>query len=1097
MDHEGSDAGRVVTIMSTDIDAVSGTGEMLHEAWGHGLELVIGMVLLARKPNDDERLKRWLIDAAVCSRVSRYVAQNVRSRTKAWNDATQARNSTLSSILGSMRSIKAMGLSKAISRHVSDLRDREIDSSKHVRRMRCAYNVSGEANALGLFAPVVTVVLFAVVAALRGERLDTNTAFTTIAVLALVTHPANMIMTIVPSVVGSLANIDRIQCFLLERPRDDCRKIRADGDEGVEVNVDDVTVKFKDKTTSNLEKVSLKLPQHSITICAGPTGCGKTTLAKVILGEVSPTQGTVASKHARIGYCDQRAWIPTGTIRDIICAFGETIDEKKYKNVLSICCLDYDLARLSDGDKTVVGSRGVNISGGQRQRLALARLVYSGASIAVLDDTFSALDGTTESQLIENLLGPQGWFRKAKITAFVITNSAQHFHYADQVVLLEHGQIAIQGDWRSLKSHMYEMPEFTLGDGDFANKGPLAWNRQPIATKQASEQASEQDICRSTGDMSLYSYYIRSVGLGNFSLLITGIVLYSLFNTFTTYWFKLWTESDGSSLVFYVVGYVLLAVMAWVATSSTMWCTFMLLAPRSGRQLHESLLKTTVAASLLYFSSTDVGIILNRFSQDISLVDRQLPSSLMALCTQIFKMIAQIVILMQVQRLLLIALPICFILVYLIQGIYLQTSRQLRVLELESHSALYSWFLESTEGILSIRAFDWTKASTKKNFENLEASIRPSYALLTLQCWLALVLNLIVGCISLGVILIATAWRSETSEANVGVSLNLILVANTTLVRLVQSFTELEVSLGAIARLREFETQTAREDKPSENYVPALSWPERGCLKAVNFSAGYQEDHHVLRDVNLHIEQGQKLVICGRTGSGKSTIILGLLRIIESLGTVELDEEALSTIPRQCIRSRAFITVPQEPFFLPDASLGFNLDPTCSASQGMLIEALKSVGIWDVLSHTCHGENVDLLSQPLSSLQALSVGELQLVSMARAIVRKKVLSQGLEYKDAVDADAASPKPILVLDEATSSLDPATEANIYEILEREFVDEGYTALIVAHRISVLGERMRRGQDKVAWVQDGTVVKVGDYEEIAQLVTLPALGDEEEI
>lgn len=211
-------------------------------------------------------------------------------------------------------------------------------------------------------------------AASRGERLDTKTAFTTVAILSLVTHPANMMMTIFPKFVGIMANVDRIQSFLLEPSRVDCRKI-IDGSQLTEtenytgIRLDDVTVKFKSNTAATLNDINLNLPKHSITACAGPTGCGKTTLAKTILGEVSPAQGIVMVSSRRIAYCDQRVWIPTGTIRDIICTFATKVNESLYQEALRICCLDYDLQRLPDGDRTVVGSQGVNLSGGQRQRI--------------------------------------------------------------------------------------------------------------------------------------------------------------------------------------------------------------------------------------------------------------------------------------------------------------------------------------------------------------------------------------------------------------------------------------------------------------------------------------------------------------------------------------------------------------------------------------------------------------------------------------------------------------------------------------------------------------------------------------------------------
>lgn len=218
--------------------------------------------------------------------------------------------------------------------------------------------------------------LFALIAALHHTRLDAKTAFTTIAILALVTHPANMIMTIVPRAVAAFANIERIQSYLLERSRVDQRKVsrgtsQAPETEGqpIAISLSDVTVLFDDSATPTLRGISMALPKGSATICSGPTGSGKSTLAKTILGEICPTAGEVKVSSVCIGYCDQKAWIPTGTVKEIVCAFEDKVDAQLYQDALRASCLDHDLERLPNGDATIIGSRGINLSGGQRQRL--------------------------------------------------------------------------------------------------------------------------------------------------------------------------------------------------------------------------------------------------------------------------------------------------------------------------------------------------------------------------------------------------------------------------------------------------------------------------------------------------------------------------------------------------------------------------------------------------------------------------------------------------------------------------------------------------------------------------------------------------------
>lgn len=227
--------------------------------------------------------------------------------------------------------------------------------------------------------------------------------------------------------------------------------------------------------------------------------------------------------------------------------------------------------------------------------------------------------------------------------------------------------------------------------------------------------------------------------------------------------------------------------------------------------------------------------------------------------------------------------------------------------------------------------------------------------------------------------------------------------------------------------------------------------------------------------------------------SGKSTMILGLLRLIESTGTISVDDEPFDHLERDGIRSRCFITVPQEPFFLPESTLSFNLDPDELASDNIICGALRSVGLWELLSNDGAITEPELLAKLLSSLRAMSVGQLQLLALARAIVKKSVASLKSEFRDVSIGDSP-PRPILVLDEATSSLDPTTEETIYDIIENEFVANGHTVIIIAHRISVLGRKLRAGHDKVAWLQDGRIMKVGDYEDIARFAVTPSPNTE---
>ncbi|KAK6448017.1 hypothetical protein FP744_10004267 [Trichoderma asperellum] len=1045
-----SDTGKVITIMSTDIDGAAEAGKMLHEAWAKFFELVIGVILLVREI-------KWLaplpfVIIIFCSQISRYVAQNIRSRQKGWSMATQRRISALSSILMSMKSVKALGVSDAMTKYVDNLRQDEIKSANSVRYMNAVYNAS--ANALGIFAPALTLVVFALVARLQGSQMDVSTAFTTVAILALVTEPANMIMTIVPKAFATSANFERIQAYLLEPSREDKRQVSSrlsdmpsTGVTEAAVDIDEVTIESPSSNKVLLQDIKLILRRGSTTACSGAVGSGKSILAKAILGEIAPSEGKITITFASIGFCDQQAWLPTGTVKQIICGFSTAIDDERYEAAIHACCLDHDLGTFPNGDSTIVGSRGINLSGGQRQRLALARLVYSLHDIVVLDDPFSALDGNTENAVVDNLLGPNGWFKKKNTTVFLVTNSAQHFHIADEILVLEKGRIISRGSWDELKTTLSNLSKFRFAQTD---KRPEAISRAAKSISQTSTEA-ENDLYRKTGDFSLYSYYLKSAGFRNVALLLGLTMVYSFSITYPQYWVKSWTEGSPSDSTYYMIGYVLLAVTAWTTTNG------MMLAP------------------LLFFSTTDVGVTINRFSQDISYVDRQLPATLMSMFVQSFKMTNQLAVIMIVQKGLALSLPVCIVAVYFVQRIYLRTSRQLRVLELENQATLYQWFLETVEGVVTIRSFGWSSAAEEKSLEALNWSLQPRYALMCVQRWLSLVLNLIVSGIAIGLIALAVKFKGTTTGGDIGAALNLIMVANTTLVKLVEYWASLEVSLGAIARLRNVELYTPREDLPEEDLVTYAGWPTKGEAYIADLDAGYSSHHQILHKVNLDIHEGQKLVICGRTGSGKSTILAALLHLIDCTGVIRVDGQDLLRTPRSIIRKRCFITISQEVFIIPQATLRFNLDPDFTVTDEILQTTLQKVGIWSLLSSGA-GASADVLNAEFSSLPVLSVGQQQLLAMARAIIRKHALA----VPDYPGNDA--PKPILLLDEATSSLDSMTEAAIYDVLESEFIQEGYTAIIVAHKLSVVAGRMRPEKDRVAWVEDGRIVKVGEYEEI---------------
>ncbi|KAF5686922.1 beta-glucan-transporting ATPase [Fusarium circinatum] len=776
-------------------------------------------------------------------------------------------------------------------------------------------------NALGIFSPILTFVIFVMYADIHGSTLDAETAFTTTALLGLVTHPANMIMTIVPRAIGSLAAFGRIQDYLVRPGRADGRRLfkpqTKDDESSPAIYLEGVNVQFQSSSRPVLENINLSINKGSITICAGAVGSGKTVLAQCILGEIPTSKGTISVSTKRIACCEQSPWLPSGTLKEAICGCGK-FEPDWYRHVVELCCLDQDISALPLGDNTVIGSRGLKLSGGQRQRLSLARAVYARCEIVLLDDSFSALDHNTERKVVSNLLGTQGHFRKIGATVILIANSTKHFDLADSIVILENGRVTYEGPSNKMREEAAHLRETHVKLAVAEANTNLVETNKTIQSQTLEVTEAIVDLGRSTGDFSLYGYYLRALHPRNFFILIGCTASYSFFVTFPQYWLQKWTESPGSQTTCYIGGYIILSLLAWAATNGSMWSTHMLIAPRSGAELHRRLLTT------------------------------------------IFR------------------------------------------------------FLESVEGVVSIRSFGWVKQAETNNMQCLDKSQQPAYILLCLQLWLNIVLDLVIAAMAVILITLAVFSEGSTTVGQIGMSLNIVLVANSTLLALVTSWANLEISLGAISRLKTLEGEIVAEEQLAPGAIIPESWPSRGAVQIRDLTVSYEEKHvPALKNINISIEPGQHLVICGRTGSGKSTLLLALLRLLNTQsGSIEVDGIALSLVSLSTIREQCFISVTQDPFLLAQASLRFNLD----------------------------AKLVDILDDPLSSLPHMSTGQTQLFALTRAILR-------VEH-----SSITRTKPILLLDEATSSVDGVTESIMRGIIKEVFTDNGHTVVEITHRLS---------------------------------------------
>ncbi|KAL7768469.1 hypothetical protein ACKLNR_002770 [Fusarium oxysporum f. sp. zingiberi] len=484
-----------------------------------------------------------------------------------------------------------------------------------------------------------------------------------------------------------------------------------------------------------------------------------------------------------------------------------------------------------------------------------------------------------------------------------------------------------------------------------------------------------------------------------------------------------------------------------------------------------------VALARAIYARCEIVLLDDSFSALDHKTERQVVSNLVGTQGhfQVFKLLVQATLLFSAQELLTATLPICVLVVYVVQRVYLRTSRQLRLLQLESQSAVYSSFLESIEGVVSIRSFGWVKQAENSNMACLDKSQKPAYILLCLQLWLNIVLDLVIAATAVILITLAVFLEGSTTAGQIGMSLNIVLVANSTLLALVTSWTNLEISLGAISRLKTLEADVEGEEQPSLGTIVPDTWPSRGAVEVRELTVIYDESHApALKDINLSVAPGQHLVVCGRTGSGKSTLLLALLRLLNTQsGSIEVDGINLSQVSLSAIREQCCITVTQDLFLLAQASLRFNLDPSESLPDIVIMKALERTGLGGHFDTNQQEKLVDILDEPLSSLPHMSTGQTQLFALTRAVLR-------VEYSSATRV-----KPILLLDEATSSVDGLTESVMRDVIKEIFTDNGHTVIEITHRLSGFEDIARGGDSrevKVVLLSHGGIQRQGRMEDM---------------
>ncbi|CAG8303457.1 unnamed protein product [Penicillium salamii] len=1013
----------------------------------------------------------------------------ISTRQKHWLGATEKRINLTTSILGSIRNVKVLGLTRTMSSMIEGLRMEELETSKKFRRLQSIRICM--VNSPIIVGQLVTFAAYAILSLVQGSGgLPVSKAITSLSLISLMITPLSYLLMAIPDTYASIGCLDRIQEFLMSPSRLDKRRLpQTISSHSIPTsNVSTIELSPLPKIASMANEVIISLrnvrfgwnplslpktpgitlnveysPTGTIIIVIGSVGCGKSTFLKGLAGETPVLEGELFMKYPEMAFCDETPWLSNASIREnIVREDPSAFDSEWYHIVISACALDLDLKKMVAGDKTSVGSKGSKLSGGQRQRIAIARAVYARKRIACFDDVFSGLDNATARHVFNNVFGQTGLLRRLGCTVFLVSHTIHHLSQADLVMILgENGQVLKQGSYAEIRDgtdnlvQIHGVQSLQPDHDEMENIDDLAVPSDDLADPTSPLIT---DGKRQTTDLAVYKYYFSVLGWARIAALILFLVSESGISGFRYVWINLWSSSSDNStasrLGYWLGLYGAFSVIQASSLALAVFWTWVFIVPAASKSLHSTVLHACMGAPLSFLSNIDTGVLVTRFSQDMRLVDMVLPRGFISTGFQIFDVIAQSAIAIASLPYLAAVLPFIIGVLVLIQRFYLRTSRQLRLLEIELKSPLYTHFIESLAGVTTIRAFSWTHATTCRMISMLDTAQRPYYLLLCIQRWLSLVLNLIVAGITVLLVGLSFALRTRVDAGLLGIALVLMLDLGIVLSELIQNWTLLETSLGAISRIKEFAEETPNEESNAiQSYDELSEWPPHGEIEFADASISWNvaETKPLLNGINLKISAGKKFGLCGRTGSGKSTLALSILRLNEiNSGQILIDGQDIALVFRPSIRER-ISCLSQEPFLFP-GTIRQNADPLNAASSMQIMDALKSVGVWD--SFASLGSPEDILDSVLDE-SVLSQGQKQLFCLARALLKRS--------------------KILILDEPTSSLDPETDAKVQKVIRESFHD--CTVIMVAHRIHSLLDF-----DQVAVLAGGQLLEVGHPQEL---------------
>ncbi|KAM3143255.1 hypothetical protein pb186bvf_004587 [Paramecium bursaria] len=1028
--------------------------------------------------------------------LGRMLITNQNKLMKDKDQRTKAANELFSNI----KFIKINALEEYFYDKLQILRKKEVSSLR--KRL---YSSAANIFTVWLTPQMVLTFTFGLYVYLGHDLVPSNT-FAIISLFQMLQQPMLQLPIAFNSLIETNIALLRIQKFLRtkELQRDCIQQSEYVHDESINIkqgnfqwpskqeekssNKQSNQVQDVEKQQLCLKEIDIKiLPRQFISII-GDVGSGKSSLLQCLLGEMlydDQNQPEICI-NGRIAYVSQKPWIQNSTLKENIL-FGNEFDQEKYDAVLRYSCLIDDLNILMQGDQTMIGEKGINLSGGQKARVSLARALYQDCDIYLFDDLISAVDIHVGKFIIQECLNK---FLKNK-TRILVTHQINFCKDSDIIYLMEDGKITERGSYDEMKqSPRFQQinDKFNIQDDD-KTPSPIKRKISRLNTIQRQIQSPSESTNDSTTNSIVISddvdklmlaedrakgtinkeilkeYFRYNGGVSSFIYVAFIMVVWIGCYLGSSLWIADWCVEDASvdknfsnEVYFWVYfslgfGQALFAFMrAWTIINQSI---------KSAETIHNQMVISLMyAPQCQFFERVPQGRIMNRLTKDLNTLDSEIYWNISWLYTKFSQLLSNSFLNVYASTYyILLPILIFFYLCLKIQRIFMCASRELYRLELISKSPILSYFTETLQGLTVIRAFQKEK-DFQYNFSlKMDVNRKIFFQQVAANAWFIQVLGLSSFIVNISAIAYCIFYNTGNA-AFAGLLMTYASNIDTNICQTVESIGQLENGIISFERCLAY--TKVQPEKPYKQIVEARllnqevdqvklnNWPQNGRIEYQNAYIHYREDlPPALKNLNLVIQPKTKIGVVGRTGAGKSTITMSLLRILEaSNGQIIIDGHDIKQIPLRQLRENITIIMQDSTIF--DGTLRENLDPTGKNTDDEILSVVDRCCLQGMMNNS--------LDTKLSEGgENLSAGQKQLLCIARAILRKS--------------------QIVLIDEATANIDIETEHNIQETIKKSF--KNCTVITIAHRINTILHC-----DKILMIDKGQLLEYGDTQELLE-------------